>query len=106
MGEWYLKDNTPVLFVRTETCIRLSDFKRALAEYFYSYSSDFPNKMTKKRGFQILKERLYYQGKSGEYYTGYFESSLEEGEIFNKLLEKAENWILSKYPHFRTSQLK
>lgn len=105
MGEWHLKDSTPVLSVRTETLIRIEDFSTALAENFYMKSLDFPEKLTKKEAYKILKHRLYFHGKNGELPDGFFDASFEEGEIFNNLYDKAKEWILEKYEHYKTSHL-
>lgn len=58
---------------------------------------NFDTKLTKKEAEKILKRGLFFNGLDGEIEDGYFESSFEEGERWNKIYSDAYEWVKSKY---------
>lgn len=99
MRKGVLQTGDNMLVLNTKHYVTLRVFTNALAEHFYNRNEDFPEKLTKKEAEKILRRRLFFHGIEGEYEVGYFESSFENGEKFNKIFDSAKTFVRNKYSH-------
>lgn len=92
-----LKSGGKMFIIRTEHFVKLRDFSKHLSEHYYRNNEDFNAKLTKKEAEKILKRGLFFNGLDGEIEDGYFESSFEEGERWNKIYSDAYEWVKLNY---------
>lgn len=88
-----------MIVFKVDHFVKLSDFSRALTDYYYSKSSDFDQALTRRQAVRILKEQLFFHGLNGEYGDGFFEASFEAGNEYNAIYEKCFEWVKKNYPH-------
>ena len=68
-------------------------FATALSDYFYNKKLEFNDKLSKKEAEKILRRSLFFYGIQGQHPDGYFETSFEESEIYEKIFSKAVLWL-------------
>lgn len=90
------------IYYRAEIIVTLRTFTTALADYFYGQSDISEiDKLTKARAEKILKNQIRLFGRQGEHPPGFFESTDEVGEEYNRTWDIAHEWVLSKYPDLK-----
>lgn len=97
-----LKNGTHILVFRIEHFVKIEDFTKHLAEYFYLKAEEeqyFNQALTKKEAEKILKDGLFFHGLRGELPDDYFHTSFEQGEIFNKIYQDALLFVKTNYPY-------
>lgn len=92
----------PIYTVKINSCVSSSTFAKSLANHIYGSNLDFPNDLTKTVVKEILIDQLFYYGINGQYESGFFESSYENGERYNAIYSEALNWVEKNYPYLKT----
>ena len=93
MERYKLKSGENIFVVRVEHNISLRVFAVALTDTFYNNGEEFPERLTKKEAEKILRRSLFFYGIQGQHPDGYFETSFEESEIYEKIFSKAVLWL-------------